>query len=134
MTTDILHHLTKKLNILKSERDKEIASLEKFMKKYLFLFHTSIYSDAHDFNYRDETEKWYVNIYYYPSSGTCNISTGTIDHSKQIIGQSMQQDNIPDADKITEAFRRKLVNINKDRENRIGYMKDFRKIFEKVVI
>ena len=104
------------------------------MQKFLFLFATNPYTDAHEYNHKDGKELWYVNIYYYPSSGTCSITTGTIDYSKHLVGKVYQADETPDANKITEAFRRSLEARNKNTKNSIGYMKSFRKIMEKVII
>jgi hypothetical protein len=134
MTTDILYYLKDKYMSLTRRNENKVKDLRKFMDKFLFLFSTNPYTDAHEYYYKSAVDGWYVNIHYYPSSGACSVETGTLHPDKQIIGKYQQTDSEPDVDKITEAFRRKLVAMNDGKESRYNNMKKFKSVFERVIL
>jgi len=127
----ILKILANKRLELMDENKREIKNLEKFMKKFIFLFRTNPYTDAHEFSYQDQyKEKWFANITYYPSSGTCYINTGTYHPEKQIVGRYTQFDKPPDINKLQKAIEITMKLRNKGTEDHISYMKNARNILE----
>lgn len=127
----ILKALVNKRSELVDEHKREIKELEKFMKKFIFLFRTNPYTDAHEFSYQDKhDEKWFANMTYYPSSGTCSINTGTYHPEKQIVGRDVQFDKPPDINKLQKAIEITIEKMNENTKNNIKYMKDARNILE----
>lgn len=129
----LLQVLANKYIELTDERKREIKNLEKFMKKFIFLFNTNPYTDAHEFSYSDKYKgKWFANIIYYPSSGTCSINTGTLHPEKQIIGKDVQFDKPPDINKLQTAIAITIEKMNENTEDNIKYMKDARSILGEI--
>ena len=127
----LLKVLANKYIELTDERKREIKNLEKFMKKFTFLFSTNMYTDAHEFSYSDKYKgKWFANIIYYPSSGTCLINTGTYHPEKQIIGKDVQFDKPPDINKLQRAIAITIDKMNENTEDNIKYMKNARNLLE----
>ena len=125
----ILKALVNKRSELVDEHKREIKELEKFMKKFIFLFRTNPYTDAHEFSYQDKhDEKWFANMTYYPSSGTCSINTGTYHPEDHLIGGYTRFDKIPDINKLQKAIRIVMEKRNEGTAERIKRMKNVRSI------
>jgi hypothetical protein len=123
----ILKILVNKRKQLVDENKREIQEMKRFMKKFLFLFNTNPYTDAHEFSYKDQYKgKWFANMTYYPSSGSCHINTGTYHPEKQIVGGYTQFDKPPDINKLQKAIRIVMEQRNKSTEERTQYIKNAR--------
>lgn len=129
----ILRALVNKRKEIMDEDKREIQDMKRFMKKFLFLFNTNPYTDAHEFSYKDEYRgKWFASMTYYPSSGSCHINTGTFHPKKQIIGGYTQFDKPPDINKLQKAIKITLEKINERTENNLRYRKNARNLLERI--
>ncbi|KKN22797.1 hypothetical protein LCGC14_0911590 [marine sediment metagenome] len=95
--------------------------MDRVIKKYLFLFYNSTYTDRMQFKYSERTypldKWWFVNIIYHPNF-SLTIHTGT--YKKGFNGNEPVFDKPSDINKVINAFK---IVMEKRTKNTIGDIK-----------